>query len=89
MNQLSYKMQENQGLTGAAIASIIGLAIKALASYGFDLTPEAETLIMAVAWLLFPIIGAYVARMYTTPLIRPRDNDGNALTPDVPLPNVP
>ena len=87
MNTLSYKAQENPGLTGAAIVAIVGLLVKALASYGFNLTPELEALITALAWLVLPLVGAYVARMYTTPLIRPQDNEGNELTAQ--LPNVP
>lgn len=47
MNKLQYKVLENPGLTGAAIAALFGLLVKALASYGLALTPELEELITA------------------------------------------
>jgi hypothetical protein len=82
MNKLSYKAQEYPGLTGAVIASLFGLLVSALASYGLNLTPEMETFLTALIQLVFPFVGAWVAQRWSTPLIRPQDNEGNALTPD-------
>jgi hypothetical protein len=41
-----------------------------------------EELLTALVMVVFPIIAAFVARYFSTPLIRPEDNDGNALTAD-------
>ena len=80
MNKVQYKLQEYPGLTGAVVAGLFGLLVKALASYGLNLTPEMETFITALIMALFPLVGALVAQRYSTPLIRPMDNEGNALT---------
>jgi hypothetical protein len=82
MNALKYKALEEPGLTAAGIAILLGLLLRALASYGLSLTPETEELLNALVMVLFPVVAAAAARWYTTPLIRPQDNDGNALTPD-------
>lgn len=84
---IQYRLQENPGITGAVVAGLFGLLVKALSSYGINLTPEVEAFVTALIMVIFPIVGAYVARNWTTPLIRPEDNEGNALTPE--LPNVP
>lgn len=82
MNKLSYKMQEYPGLTGSVIAGLFGLLVKALASYGFNLTSEMEVFITALIVSVFPVVGAWVAQRWSTPLIRPQDNDGNPLKAD-------
>ena len=82
MNKVQYKLQEYPGLTGAVVAGLFGLLVKALASYGLNLTSELEVFITAMIVALFPVIGAWVAQRWSTPLIRPEDNEGNALTPD-------
>ena len=82
MNPVKYKMLEEPGLTAAGVAVLLGLLLRALASYGLSLTPEMEELLTALVIVVFPIIAAFVARYFSTPLIRPEDNDGNALTAD-------
>lgn len=90
MNNLQYKAQEYPGLVAAALVAAVGLGIKALTSYGLNITPEMETFVMAMAWIVIPAAGAYAAMRWTTPLIRPQDNEGNELTAEQPpLPNVP
>lgn len=84
---IQYRLQENPGITGAVVAGLFGLLVKALSSYGLNLTPELEALITALIMVIFPIVGAYAARNWTTPLVRPQDNEGNALTAEKP--NVP
>ena len=81
-NPVKYKMLEEPGLTAAGVAVLLGLLLRALASYGLSLTPEMEELLTALVMVVFPIIAAFVARYFSTPLIRPEDNDGNPLTPD-------
>ena len=82
MNKLQYKLQEYPGITGSVVAGLFGLLVKALASYGLSLTPEMETFITALIMAVFPIVGAWIAQRWSTPLIRPQDNDGNALKAD-------
>ena len=82
MNKVQYKLQEYPGLTGAVVASLFGLLVKALASYGLNLTSELEVFITAMIVALFPVIGAWVAQQWSTPLIRPRNSEGEDLTPD-------
>ncbi len=82
MDKLSYKLQEYPGITGSVVAGLFGLLVKALASYGLNLTPEMETFITALIMAVFPIVGAWIAQRWSTPLIRPQDNDGNALKAD-------
>jgi hypothetical protein len=82
MNPIKYKALEEPGLTAAGVVILLGLLLRALASYGLSLTPETEELLNALVMVLFPIAAALAARWYTTPLIRPEDNEGNALTPD-------
>ena len=84
MNKLSYKLQEYPGITGSVVAGLFGLLVSALASYGLSMTPQMEEFITALILTLFPVIGAWVAQRWSTPLIRPQDNDGNALTADQP-----
>ena len=48
MNKLSYKLQEYPGITGSVVAGLFGLLVKALASYGLNLTPEIEAFITAL-----------------------------------------
>ena len=79
---MKYKAQEYPGLTGAVVASLFGLLVKALASYGLSLTPEMEAFITALIMAIFPIVGAWIAQRWSTPLIRPQDNNGNALKAD-------
>lgn len=67
------------GITGGVLAALVGLVFEALASYGVTITPEMQRLIVAVITAVFPIIAAWVARRYATPLANPKDNDGNAL----------
>lgn len=82
MNKLQYKMLEEPGITGAGLAALLGLLLRALASYGLTLTPEMEELLTALVIILFPLVGAWVARQFSTPLIRPQDNEGNPLKAD-------
>ena len=82
MNPIKYKALEEPGLTAAGIAILLGLLLRALASYGLSLTPETEELLNALVMILFPVVAALAARWYTTPLIRPRNNEGEDLTPD-------
>jgi hypothetical protein len=82
MNVIQYKLQENPGITGAVVAGLFGLLVQALASYGLALTPELEALITALIVVIFPVVGAYVARHWSTPLVRPMDNEGNRLVPE-------
>jgi len=82
MNPVKYKMLEEPGLTAAGVAVLLGLLLRALASYGLSLTPEMEELLTALVIVIFPIVAAFVARHFSTPLIRPEDNEGNALTAD-------
>lgn len=44
MNKLQYKMLEYPGLTGSVVAGLFGLLVKALASYGLNLTSELAIL---------------------------------------------
>ena len=81
MNPLKYKMLEEPGLTAASVAALLGLLLRALASYGLSLTPEMEDLLTALVMVVFPLLAAFVARYFSTPLIRPEDNEGNPLTP--------
>lgn len=82
MNIIKYKALEYPGLTGSIVAGLFGLLVKALASYGLNLTPELETFITAFIMAVFPIVGAWIAQRYSTPLIRPQDNEGNPLKAD-------
>lgn len=82
MNKLQYKLLEEPGITGASVAALLGLLLRALASYGLELTPEMEELLTALVIILFPLVGAWVARQFSTPLIRPQDNEGNPLKAD-------
>ena len=82
MNKLQYKLLEEPGITGAGLAALLGLLLRALASYGLELTPEMEELLTALVIFVVPLVGAWVARRYSTPLIRPQDNEGNPLKAD-------
>lgn len=82
MKKLQYKILEEPGITGASVAALLGLLLRALASYGLTLTPEMEELLTALVIILFPLVGAWVARQFSTPLIRPQDNEGNPLKAD-------
>ena len=82
MNRVKYKVLEEPGITGASVAALLGLLLRALASYGLTLTPEMEELLTALVIFVVPLVGAWVARRYSTPLIRPQDNEGNPLEAD-------
>lgn len=81
MGKLQYKMLEEPGITSAIVATIIALVIKAFASYGLTLTPEVNELITYTLVLVVPFVVVLVSRYFTTPLVRPVDALGNALTP--------
>jgi len=75
------------GISGGVLAALVLQVFAALGSYGIQVTPELQALVNTLVMVLFPVIAAAVARMYTTSLANPRDNEGNALTAE--LPNVP
>lgn len=72
------------GVSGGAMAMLVGLFLDVLVSYGLPITPQLQTFLTAVFTVLAPIITAIVARRFVTPLIDPRNDDGDPLVPLLP-----
>jgi uncharacterized membrane protein (Fun14 family) len=73
-------------LTAGAVVGAIMATLAALVALGvININPEQMGAIgaalTAVVGLALPVVGAFVARQYVTPVSNPKDNEGNALTP--------
>ena len=71
-------------LTAGAVVGAIMATLAALVALGvININPEQMGAIgaalTAVVGLVLPVVGAFVARQYVTPVANPRDNDGNRL----------
>lgn len=80
-------IQNEPVLTAGAIVGAIMATLAALVALGvIAISPEQmsaiEKALGAILALLLPIVGAWVARRYVTPVSNPRDNDGNPLKAD-------
>ena len=80
-------IQNEPVLTAGAIVGAIMATLAALVALGvIDITPEqmsaVEKALGAILALVLPVVGAWIARRYVTPVANPRDNDGNALKAD-------
>lgn len=80
-------IQNEPVLTAGAIVGAIMATLAALVALGvIDISSDQMSAIgaalTAVFGLVLPIVGAWVARRYVTPVSNPRDNDGNPLKAD-------
>lgn len=64
------------GMIAAIVASLIGL----LRAFGVPITPEQQDAINQVLLAAGPLVVAFVARRYVTPLANPRDAQGVRLS---------
>lgn len=67
-------------VTAAAIAGLVAAALTMLVSLGvIDLSPEQQAAILAFVAAAVPIAAALWARQQVTPLVDPKDDEGERL----------
>jgi hypothetical protein len=54
------------GIGGGVLSALVVMLFSVLKSYGVNITPELETLVIAIAVAASPIITSLVARNYST-----------------------
>lgn len=69
-------------LSAAGITAAVSAALGLLAVFGFNLSADQTTAILAVVAVLAPIAVGLWSRRKVTPVVAPQDNAGNALTPE-------
>lgn len=67
-------------ITTAVITAIIAALITLLKAFGVPITEDQQNAINQFLVVLAPLIVAGIARVYVTPLSRPRDLDGETLS---------
>lgn len=70
----------------AAIVAVVSAALALLVSFGLGIDPGQVQAILTFVTVAAPFVVAYLARKKVTPVADPKNNDGNALTPDTETP---
>lgn len=70
-------------LTNAVTALVIAVLLL-LREFGVPLTEGQHLAIVGLVGALFLAVGTYLAWRRVTPLVDPKDNQGNALVPEKP-----
>lgn len=73
-------LSDSPVLTTAIISSIVTAVLTLLTAFGVRLTPEQQAAILGLVGVAAPWVVWYVSRRTTTPLSKPVDEDGHALT---------
>ena len=66
-----------------ATVAIVEAAIALAVGFGLDWTAEQVALVMAVVVAVAALVKTLWARGQVTPVLAPRDNEGNRLVPEV------
>lgn len=61
------------------LVAIVTAVIALLVAFGFNLSDEQTAAILGLVGVLAPIVAAYWSNQRTTPLVDPKDEDGEPL----------